>query len=63
MIHAGSDGTIIFKGEPDQIVQDYCNILEELARRGYKDLIADELRKRMKLTLNRLYGMSIDESE
>lgn len=54
MIHAGSDGTVIFKGEPDQIVKDYCNILEELARRGYKDLIADEIKKRMKLQLSRL---------
>ncbi len=63
MIHAGSDGTVIFKGEPDQIVQDYCNILEELTRRGYKALIADELKKRMKLQLSRLYGMSIDDSE
>lgn len=63
MIHAGSDGTVIFKGEPDQIVQDYCNILNEIVRCGYKDIVADELKKRMKLKLNRLYGMSIDESE
>lgn len=63
MIHAGSDGTIIFKGEPDQIVQDYCNIIEELSRRGYRELVADELKKRLKRQINRLYGMSIDESE
>lgn len=63
MIHAGSDGTVIFKGEPDQIVKDYCNILEEISRCGYKALVADELKKRMKLEFKRLYGSSIDETE
>lgn len=63
MIHAGSDGTVIFKGEPDQIVKDYCNILEEIAKCGYRALVVDELKKRMKLQFNRLYGLSIDESE
>ena len=63
MIHAGCDGTVIFKGEPDQIIQDYCNILEEISNCGYSELVADELKKRIKLHFNRLYGMSIDESK
>lgn len=63
MIHAGSDGRVIFKGEPNQIAQDYCNIMEALSKSRYSLIIQDEMIKRLKLKLNNMYGSSIDVSE